>query len=455
MAADLDLDQVALREPGLEAFEILTSESQERMLAVVRPEAVEEAAAVCAKWGLAARRVGKLRRGSSLRVTHRGVTVADVPARALAGEAPVYERPRERPGWLDRVREDDPAAAPPPRSLEDAFLTVLGTPGIASSRWAFEQYDFLVQGGTVAGPGGDAAVIRLEGTVKAVAVSTDGNGRYGHLDPYLGGAHAVAEAARNVAAVGARPLAMTNCLNFGNPERPEVMWAFAETVRGMADACAALGTPVTGGNVSFYNESGGSAVYPTPVVGMLGVLDDYRLRVGAGFEAAGLTIYLLGSTFPELGGSEFADRILGRVSGRPPALDLEAESRLHRLLQEAAGRDVLASAHDLSDGGLAVALAECGIWGGIGITVGLPGSQAPHLTLFSESASRAVVTPRSGREGELEELAAFHHVPLTRLGLTGGSRLRFEHAFEVELSDAVVVYEGALPTLMSGQRLAG
>ncbi len=455
MAADLDLDQVALREPGLDAFEILTSESQERMLAVVRPEAVEEAAAVCAKWGLAAQTVGTLRLGSSLRVTHRGVTVADVPARALADEAPVYDRPRERPAWLDRVREDDPATAPPPRSLEDAFLTVLGTPGIASPRWAFEQYDSLVQGGTVAGPGGDAAVIRLEGTVKAVAVSTDGNGRYGHLDPYLGGAHAVAEAARNVAAVGARPLAITNCLNFGNPERPEVMWAFAETVRGVADACAALGTPVTGGNVSFYNESGGSAVYPTPVVGMLGVLEDYRLRVGAGFEAAGLTIYLLGSTFPELGGSEFADRILGRVSGRPPALDLEAESRLHRLLREAAGRDVLASAHDLSDGGLAVALAECAIWGGIGITVGLPGRQAPHLTLFSESASRAVVTPRSGREGELEELAAFHHVPLTRLGLTGGSRLRFEHAFDVELSDAVVVYEGSLPTRMSGQRLAG
>jgi phosphoribosylformylglycinamidine synthase II len=455
MAADLDLDQVALREAGLEAFEILTSESQERMLAVVRPDALDHALAVCAKWGLAARAVGTLRQGSALRVTHRGVTVAEIPARALADEAPVYDRPMERPAWLDRVREDDPAQSPAPGSLEDAFLAVLGSPGIASARWAFEQYDSLVQGGTVAGPGADAAVIRLEGTVKAVAVSTDGNGRFGHLDPYLGGAHAVAEAARNVAAVGARPLAVTNCLNFGNPERPEVMWAFAETVRGMADACVALGTPVTGGNVSFYNESGGSAVYPTPVVGMLGVLDDYRLRMGAGFEHAGLPIYLLGSTLPELGGSEFAERILGKVSGRPPALDLEAESRLHRLLHEAARRDVLASAHDLSDGGLVVALAECAIWGGNGFTVGLPGGLPPHLTLFSESASRAVVTPSSGREGTLEELAAFHHVPLTRLGLTGGLRLRFEHAFEVELSDAVVVYEGAMPMLMSGQRLAG
>ena len=454
MGADVDLDQVALREPDLEPYEILTSESQERMLAVVRPETLAGVLGICAKWGLAARAVATLREGNTLRVTSGGDLVAELPARALADEGPVYDRPRERPAWLDRVREDDPARMPPPRSLEEAFLTVLGSPGIASARWAFEQYDSLVQGGTVVGPGADAAVIRVEGTVKAVAVSTDGNGRFGHLDPYLGAAHAVAEAARNVATVGARPLAITNCLNFGDPERPEVMWAFAEAVRGMSDACSALGTPVTGGNVSFYNESGGSAVYPTPIVGMVGVLDDYRLLVRPAFTSAGLSIYLLGSTMPEVGGSEFAERVLGKVTGRPPELDLDAESRLHRLLHESARRDVLASAHDLSDGGLATCLTECAIWGGIGFTVGLPGV-APHLGLFSESASRAVVVPRPGREGALEELATFHHVPLTRLGLTGGSRLRFEHAFEVELSDAVVVYEGAIPTLMSGQRLAG
>jgi phosphoribosylformylglycinamidine synthase subunit PurL len=455
MGADLDLDQVLLREPGLEPFEILTSESQERMLVVVRPGAVDEALRVCSRWGLAARPVGRLRKGSTLRVMSRGEQVASVPPAALAEEGPLYDRPRERPVRLDRLRDDDPALAPEPRSLEDAFMTVLGSPGIASARWAFEQYDSIVQGGTVVGPGADAAVIRLEGTVKAVAVSTDGNGRFGHLDPYLGGAHAVAEAARNVATVGARPLAITNCLNFGDPERPEVMWAFAEAIRGMADACTALGTPVTGGNVSFYNESGGSAVYPTPVVGMLGVLDDYRLLVRSGFNAAGLPIYLLGATAPELGGSEYAARVLGKVSGRPPALDLGAESRLHRFLHECARRDVLASAHDLSDGGLAVALAECAIAGGIGFTVGRLTGLAPHLALFSESASRVVVTARPGLEAKLEELAGFHHVPLTRLGLTGGSRLRFEHALEVELFDAVVVYEGAIPTLMSGKRLAG
>src|SRR5438876_3079494 len=220
-------------------------------------------------------------------------------------------------------------------------------------RWVYEQYDSLVQGGTVMGPGSDAAVIRLEGSVKAVAVSTDGNGRYGYLDPYLGGVHAVAEAARNVATVGARPLAATNCLNFGNPERPEVMWAFAEAVRGMGAACRAFGTPVTGGNVSFYNESGGSALYPTPVVGMLGLLDDYRLLMRTAFPALGLPIYLLGSTFPELGGSELAEVVLGKVSGRPPALDLETEANLHQLLYECSRQDVLGSCHDLSDGGLA------------------------------------------------------------------------------------------------------
>jgi phosphoribosylformylglycinamidine synthase len=210
------------------------------------------------------------------------------------------------------VHADDPAAAPPPEHLEESFLTVLGSPNLAAKRWAFEQYDSLVQGQTVAGPGGDAAIVRIEGTLRAVAISSDGNGRYGRLDPYLGAVHAVAVSARNVAAAGARPIAITNCLNFGNPERPEVMWQFAETIRGMADACRALDTPVTGGNVSFYNESGGSAIDPTPVIGMLGILDDYRLMVRTGLPAEGIAIYALGSTLPELGGSEYAEVVLGK-----------------------------------------------------------------------------------------------------------------------------------------------
>ena len=455
LGADLDLDQVALREPRMDPFEILTSESQERMLAVVRPEDVKAARKVCAKWGLASRCVGTLRSGGRLSVRTRGQVVADLPARALADEAPAYERPTRAPN-LEEIRADDPATVPPPVPLEDAFYAVLGSPNVAGKRWTYEQYDSLVQGGTLLGPGADAAVIRLEGSIRAVAVSTDGNGRYGRLDPYLGGAHAVAEAARNVAAVGARPLAITNCLNFGNPERPEVMWAFAEAVRGIGDACTALGTPVTGGNVSFYNESGNSSIDPTPVVGMVGLLEDYRLLVPAGFASAGLSIYLLGSTHPELGGSEFADAVLGKVTGVPPALDLEAEARLHEFLQECARQILLASSHDLSDGGLAVALAESAMAGGVGFTVAAPADGlAPHVALFSESASRALVTARDGREGDVEEMAAIRGVPITRLGLTGGSRIEFTGLFDIALSDALVVYEGAIPRLMSGAHLAG
>jgi phosphoribosylformylglycinamidine synthase len=457
LGAELDLDRVAQREPGMEPFEILTSESQERMLAMVRPEDLERAVEVCRRWGLAVAPVGRLTAGGGLRVRHRGREVAEVPAASLADEGPVYRRAAERPTWLDRIREADPADLPLPGTIEDAFLAVLGAPNVASKRWVFEQYDQLVQGGTVQGPGADAAVIRLEGTLKGVAVSTDGNGRYGYLDPYLGAVHAVAEAARNVASVGARPLAVTNCLNFGNPERAEVMWAFGEAVRGLGDACRALGTPVTGGNVSFYNEAGDSAVYPTPVVGLIGLLEDYRLLMRPAFPADGLSIYLVGRTLPELGGSEFAEIVLGKVTGRPPAIDLAVERRLQALLYECARQDLLAACHDLSDGGLAVALAESAIAGGVGFTVSVPAGGGPpaHLGLFSESASRAVAVPRAGRDQELEALAAVHDVPIARLGFTGGHRLRFEGVLDVELSDAVVVYEGAIPTLMASRALAG
>jgi phosphoribosylformylglycinamidine synthase len=454
LGADLDLDAVPRREEGMEPFEVLTSESQERMLAIVRPSHLNGVLDVCRKWGLSASPVARFVEGEALRVTGADGVIADVPARSLADEGPEYRRPARPPAWLEDLHGDDPAAAAFDGSMEDAFFAVLGSPNVAGKRWVFEQYDSLVQGATVAGPGGDAAVIRLEGSLKAIAVSADGNGRWCHLDPALGAAHAVAEAARNVATVGARPLAVTNCLNFGNPERPEVMWAFEETVRGMAEACRALGTPVTGGNVSFYNESAASAIRPTPIVGMVGMAEDYRLLVRAAFADAGLAIYVLGRTLPELGGSEFAEAVLGRVSGRPPVLDLAAEARLHELLQRAANEDVLAMAHDCSDGGLAIALAEAAIAGGVGVTASAPdGSMPPHLAWFSESASRAVVAARSGREGAFEVLAVTSGVPFTRIGTTGGSRLTFDGAFDVPLADAIAVFEGTIPRLMSGERV--
>jgi phosphoribosylformylglycinamidine (FGAM) synthase-like enzyme len=312
----------------------------------------------------------------------------------------------------------------------------------------FEQYDSLVQGQTVASSGSDAAVIRVPGSLKGLALSSDGKGRFGHLDPYLGAVHAVAEAARNVAVTGARPLAITNCLNFGNPERPVVMWQFAEAIRGMRDACLAFDTPVTGGNVSFYNESGDSAIWPTPVIGMLGLLEDYRLRVPTGFIRAGLSICLLGETFAELGGSEFADVVLGLISGRPPALELGHERALHALLHEAARKDLMACAHDCGDGGLAVTLAEQAILGGHGFIVSLPGDLPAHVALFSESASRAVIAAAPERVEELADLAADHRVPFALIGETGGPRVVFDGSFETTVHELRDVYERAIPRLL-------
>ncbi|HEX5949575.1 MAG TPA: phosphoribosylformylglycinamidine synthase subunit PurL, partial [Actinomycetota bacterium] len=449
MGAEIDLDAVPLREGNLEVFEILTSESQERMLAIVEPSKVDEVLGVCARWGLATAVLGRMVPGDGLRITMGGTVVAEVPARSLADEGPIYDRALGQVEGLADLHEDDPTFATVTADPREAFLAVLGSANVASMRTVWEQYDSLVQGGTVLGPGADAALVRIEGTVKALALSTDAKGRFGYLDPYMGAAHAVAEAARNVAMTGATPLAITNCLNFGNPERAEVMWQFAESVRGMADACRALDTPVTGGNVSFYNESGDSAIWPTPTIGMLGLLEDHRLAVRTAF-SAGRSLYLLGETFPELGGSEFAEVVLGKVSGRPPELDLGRERALHRLIADAARADLLASAHDCSDGGVAVALAESAIAGATGFAISLPGGLPWYVTLFSESASRAVVSVAPEDAAALETLGAEHGVPLARIGETGGPRMVFDSLFEVDLAEAADLYEGTIPRLLAG-----
>jgi phosphoribosylformylglycinamidine synthase subunit PurL len=444
LGARLELDEVPLREEGMEAFEILTSESQERMLAVVHPSKLRRVEEVCAKWGLATAVVATLEAGGDLDVRMGGATVATVPALSLTEKAPVYERPMARVA----ADHDDPTFWPFDGDLGEALRSVLAAPNVASKRWVFEQYDQLVQGQTVVGPGSDAAVVRVPGTMKGLVLSVDGNGRYGALDPYLGGAHAAAEATRNVAVTGARPLAITNCLNFGDPERPEVMWQFAEAVRGIRDACLALDTPVTGGNVSFYNESGGSAIWPTPVVGALGSIADYRLRVPTGFRAPALAVYLLGESFAELGGTEFAETVLGRVAGAPPALDLQVERRLQDLLQEAAAADLLASAHDCSDGGVAVALAECAIIGGHGFAVTFTGDLPPHVLLFGESASRVVVSVAPEHEGSLRGLAATRGVPFERLGETGGPRALIDGMVDATVAELADVWEQAIPRLL-------
>ncbi len=450
LGAEVDLEAVPLREPDLQPFEILTSESQERMLAIVAPDRLAEVRGVCSRWGLVSAVIGRLVPGGALRVRMAGVPVADVPARSLAEETPISTRPMAAPAEPDDPFADDPTFASVTVEPLDAIVALVSSPNIASKRWVWEQYDSIVQGQTLVGSGGDAALVRIEGTLKALAISTDGAGRFGTLDPYLGAAHAVAESARNVACTGATPLAITNCMNFGNPERPEVMWQFVESIRGMADACRAFETPVTGGNVSFYNEAGDSAIWPTPVIGMVGLLEDYRLALRYPFAGSGAWIYLLGETFAELGGTAFAEVVLGTISGRPPALDLDRERRLHRLLIELARGDLVESAHDCAEGGLAVALAECAIAGGTGFAASYEGDHPWHVGLFSESASRAVVSVAPERAAALEDAASEHDVPWSRLGETGGPRIVFDGLLDVTVEEVAAAYEDAIPKLLAG-----
>ncbi|HEX2240297.1 MAG TPA: phosphoribosylformylglycinamidine synthase subunit PurL [Actinomycetota bacterium] len=443
----VDIDNVHRREPGMEPFEVMISESQERMLLIVRPEDVDAVAEVTSRWGLDARQIGRLDDSGRLRASANGEIEADVPVDALAEAAPIYERPMARPGWLDRLNAEEPGADAP-ADLKEAFLAVLGSPGICSKRWIWEQYDHMIFLGTVRPPGGDAAVIRLRGGPVGVAVSVDGPARYCYLDPYEGARLAVAEAARNVACVGAKPVAVTNCLNFGSPEKPEVMWQFAEAVRGISDACRELDTPVVGGNVSFYNETNGRPIYPTPVIGMLGALPDVSLALGHRFQSAEDEIVLLGTTDPaDFGGSEFAKIVNKTIAGRPPHLDLAAEIALQRMLERAATTSLLRSAHDISSGGLAITLAESALAGNIGFTVDV-GDDPEHAFLFAETPARAIVSCAPGDTTVVLALAEEFSVAARVIGTVGGDQLSFG-SVAVSLSDAQNVYEQTLPASLS------
>jgi len=445
---ELDLDAVPLREAGMEPFEILTSESQERMFAIVEPANVDAVIEVCRRWGVPAVPVARVTTGGALVVKYRGEVVANVPARSLADEGPTYERPTYRPSSIDVLRKDEPLALPPPEDLGEALLKVLASPNIASKRWVWRQYDYLVQHNTLAGPGEDAALIRLEGTDRAIAASTDGNGRFGQLDPRLGAMHAVAEAARNVACTGARPLAITNCLNFGNPERPDVMWQFAEAVAGIGEACRAFGTPVTGGNVSFYNETDGESILPTPIIGMLGILDDTAKQVDIAFKNSGDVIVLIGETMPELGGSEYAWTIHRHLGGAPPQIDLEHEKAVQDLLVALADELLIASAHDVSEGGLGVALAESAIAGGLGATIErFLDDDEMYGWMFSESAGRVVVTCAQNDLARVRKRAG--DVPLTVLGTVGGDALIFEGLTPIRVDELDELYERSFEAAIS------
>ncbi|MHB1877231.1 MAG: phosphoribosylformylglycinamidine synthase subunit PurL [Streptosporangiaceae bacterium] len=459
MAVTLDL--VPLRDPSLGPAEILMSESQERMMAIVEPGALEQFAEICARWDVPATVIGEVTSTGRLIATWRGEVVVDIPPESAA-EGPLYQRPLRRPAAQDARLSDDPApladAARSDARLADRLradlIALLGSPAGADKGWVTEQYDSYVRGNTVQATPHDAGVLRIdEDTFLGIALATDGNGRFCLLDPYAGTQLALAEAYRNVAASGARPVAVTNCLNFGSPEDPEVMWQFAEAVRGLADGCLALGVPVTGGNVSFYNQTQDEAIQPTPVIGVLGVFDDVRRRLASGFGAPGEQIVLLGTTAPEFGGSLWASVVHCHLGGRPPAVDLATERRLAEVLAGAAEAGLLSAAHDLSDGGLGLALAECCLTGadgpvrsgGIGCTVDLGAD--PFTALFSESPGRALVAVRDGQREAFARLCAEHGVPAQAIGITGGAELAVDGVFSVPLGELAAARRGTLGDL--------
>jgi phosphoribosylformylglycinamidine synthase II len=447
----VSLDAVPLRDSGLGPAGILISESQERMMAITRPADLDRFTDICARWDVPASVIGEVTGTGRLEVTWRGATVVAIPP-ASAAEGPLYDRPAARPASQDKLRLDDPgplvaqARAAGSDRLRADLLALLSSPAGAAKTWVTEQYDHYVRGNTALAMPHDAGVLRIdEDSFIGVAIATDGNGRYCLLDPYAGEQLALAEAYRNVACSGAVPLAVTNCLNFGSPEDPAVMWQFAESVRGLADGCQVLGVPVTGGNVSFYNQTGSQAIQPTPVIGVLGVLEDVRRRLPSGFTAAGESIMLLGSTADELGGSLWAHVLHGHLGGQPPAVDLAAEQRLAAVLAAGADGGMLAAAHDLSDGGLGLTLAECCLADGLGCQVRL-GSD-PFIRLFSESAARVVVQVRAGQEERFSDLCAGHGVPGEVLGRTGGQALVVDGQFTISLAELAQAHEGTLPAI--------
>jgi phosphoribosylformylglycinamidine synthase II len=443
----LDLSRVPMREPGMTPYEILLSESQERMLLVAKKGTEAEIKRIFDKWDLDAVVIGQVSEDRQFRASFEGVDVACIPISALTKDAPVYQRPAHRPKGHDEVEQLDLSKLAEPTDLGATLKLLLGSPNIASKEWVYRQYDHFVRSNTVVAPGADAAVIRIRGTKKAIAMTADGNGRYCYLDPYVGGALAVAEAARNLACVGARPLGLTDCLNFGSPENPTVMWQFSQVIYGMRDACIALRVPVVSGNVSFYNETDGIPIYPTPTVGMVGLLGKAEQAVTPWFKSAGDLIVLLGRTREELGGSEYLKVVHGLVKGAPPWIDLKFEQAVQSCCIEAIEKGILRSAHDISEGGLAVALAESCISGPekpLGARIEAREMIRGDALLFSESQSRIVVSLAERDLGQLREIAAKQHVPVQVVGTVGGARLTIQPLVQLPVDELRAIWSAGL-----------
>jgi len=449
----VNLDLVPLRDPNLAPEEILMSESQERMMAVVEPANVERFMEICAKWDVLATVVGEVTDGDRLIISWHGETIVDVDPKTVAHEGPVYHRPYHRPDWIDALNADRAEDLPRDNSADAVramLLRVLAHPNVADKTWVTQQYDRYVRGNSVLAQPEDAGMLRIdESTGLGIALALDANSRFSYLNPYLGAQLSLAEAYRNVAVTGAEPVAITDCLNFGSPEDPEVMWQFSEAILGLVEACRELGIPVTGGNVSLYNQTASTPILPTPTVGVMGVIDDVATRLRSGFTHPGDAVLLLGETREELSGSIWeAVAHDGHLGGMPPEVVLGAEKALADVLGEAARRGLLSSAHDVSEGGLGVALAESAFRNRLGFAVTLPGDD-PTVALFSESAARAVVSLSGAYLAELEALCAQHGVPVARIGeVTGGGELEFVGAFTVDLDEARRAWEAPLPAAL-------
>ncbi|WP_040864725.1 phosphoribosylformylglycinamidine synthase subunit PurL [Nocardia exalbida] len=450
----IELDKVPLRATGMTPAEVLSSESQERMCAVVTPENVDAFMAVCRKWDVLATVIGEVTEGDRLVVTWHGDTVVDVPPRTVAHEGPVYERPLARPDEQDALIADTPDRLARPETADElraTLLRMISSPQLCSRKWITEQYDRYVRGNTVLADQADAGVIRIdEQTGRGIALATDASGRYTKLDPYAGAQLALAEAYRNVATTGATPKAVTNCLNFGSPEDPGVMWQFQQAVRGLADGCVALGIPVTGGNVSFYNQTGQTAILPTPVVGVLGVIDDVHRRIptGLGLEP-GETLILLGETRDEFGGSIWSQVEHDHLGGVPPKVDFAREQLLAEVLTAGSRDGMISAAHDLSEGGLAQAVVEAVLAGETGCRILLPEGEDPFVTLFSESAGRVLVAVPRSEETRFTRMCTARELPWVRIGVVdqGSDSLEVQGRFSIPMDELRTAHEGTLPKL--------
>ena len=450
----INLDKVPLREEGMSAYEIMLSESQERMLVVTKKEFEQNVKDTFLKWDLNCEYIGHVTDDKLITIFQNGEKQVEIAPYdlVLGGGAPVYHRETKEPEYLKELREFNALDLPEPECISEAFAQVFSSPNIVSKRWVYEQYDSMVRTNTIVGPGCDASVIYIKGTNKAISATTDCNGRYVYLNPYEGTKIAVAEAARNIVCSGAVPLAITNCLNFGNPYKPEMYWNFQKAVEGMGDACRFFNTPVTGGNVSFYNESPINAVYPTPVIGMIGLIEDIENITTSYFKNEGDYIFILGEDRDEIGGSEYLKIVHGLVKGDSPKMDMQIEKDLHTLVLELIGSKVINSAHDISEGGLACALAECCILNldhPIGAELKIPINQRADFAFFSESQSRIIVSVSPEDRNSFEEIAARSKVAFFAAGRTGGNSLKINDQFDFSTKRLIEIYYNTISKRMN------